>query len=65
MVVRAEDRAAARGLVAPHSLEDARSIMDDVADDVNVRVIPVHELPVAPDLRGPPGAALRHEVPSR
>src|SRR5207247_1078322 len=46
----AEDRAAGRTLVATHSFEDARRVMNDMAHHVYRRVFPIHELAVPPDL---------------
>ena len=41
-----------RRLVAANALEHTRSIVDDMAHHVDGGVLPVHELAVAPDLRG-------------
>ena len=44
-----EDRGPLRGFVAPYPFKPARSIMYDMGKDMDVRVVPVDELPVHPD----------------
>ena len=62
VIPQAEHRRALLGLVAADSLEDARPVVEPVDADVDLRVRPVDELAVHPDLVG-----LLHRVsaPSR
>ena len=52
VVGEAETRRAARRIVAPQALEDARAVVNYVGEDVDFRVVPVHELAVHPDFSG-------------
>ena len=49
VVAVAEDRRAALGLVAADALEDAGAVVQPVAEHVDLRVLPGHELAVLPD----------------
>ena len=52
MVGEPEDGGALRRVVAANALEHARAVVKPVDADVNLRVRPVHELAVHPDLLG-------------
>ena len=60
VVAQPEDRAAGGRLVAANTLEDARSIVHDMTHHVDGRVLPGHELAVAPDPGGWSGRAIGH-----
>ena len=46
----AEDRGTVGGLVAADALEDAGAVVEGVRQDVYLRLVPVDELAVHPDL---------------
>ena len=52
VILEAEDRRALLGLVAADALEDTGSVVEPVGADVNLRVGPVDEVAVHPDLVG-------------
>src|SRR5204863_4093855 len=52
VVVKPEDRRPLRRVVAADPLEDAGSIVESVRADVDLRVVPVDQLAVHPDLLG-------------
>ena len=52
VVGQPEDGRAVVGLVAADALEDARAVVEPVRADVDLRVGPVDELAVHPDLLG-------------
>jgi len=47
--VPAEQRRAVLGVVTPDALEDAGPVVKPVCEDVDLGVLPVHELAVHPD----------------
>jgi hypothetical protein len=52
VVVQAEDRRAALGIVGADALEDRGAVVQAVRQDVHARVRPVDQLAVHPDLLG-------------
>src|SRR3989449_3287040 len=56
-LVEAEDSRALLTLVAPDAFEGGQAVVEAVREDVDLSVLPGHELPVQPDLFG----FLQHE----
>src|SRR5881396_2510421 len=57
MLVEAEDSRALLTLVTPDAFEGGQAVVEAVREDVDLSVLPGHELPVQPDLFG----FLQHE----
>ena len=63
MLLEPEHRGTIRRGVAANAFEHARAVVNDVADDMNGRVFPIHELSIAPD--SVPHVALIHQLTGR
>ena len=50
VVLEPEDGHALGGVVDPDSLEDTRTVVECVCEDMDLRILPVDELAVQPDL---------------